>query len=300
MPGSADATDRWRDSRIAPGGAPRGAARLPGPARSQAGEAGGLSGGLAGAHLDRIGTFKEMQNDPDFSICPQPVGFFWRVVDGKTEIRPAPCKRYDCPHCGKIKKNQVLDKIYWGTVDIQMNTSALRSWRIIRSLTLTQHIEDPTDIMEAYNRFRTSLRDKGYRNIRYFWVKEFTRKNKRHLHILINRYIPQGVIAAAWKQATLGWSYIVHITRVNMTIRKPAGYFAKYVGKALHDQNFRKHEHRYGHDQDTDWTCYSALPPGENKWKFEYLPSPVKNLKSPEDLGGRPGPDLAAGPGPPG
>ena len=77
----------------------------------------------------------------------------------------------------------------------------------------------------------------------FFLVKEFTKKGKRHLHVLINRYIPSRVVMHAWRLATGGHSYIVKITR--REIKNAAGYMTKYMTKTMHVGMFRRKERRY-------------------------------------------------------
>lgn len=229
------------------------------------------------ASLDRIEIFKKAQHDPNFSKCPQPDGFFWRTDGTQTVIIPKPCNRYDCPHCGKVRANQIRDKIREGCRDIEGDLEKPHSQRIIRFLTLTQETTDYQPITAAYNRFKVYLALSGYSRIRYFWIKEFTKKGKPHLHILMNRYIPQAILSECWRQATYGKSYIVHVTRVNFTIRNPAGYVTKYLSKAIHQKNFKKGEHRFGNDRETNWKAYSTWTPAcPGAWSFTYVRPPIR------------------------
>lgn len=114
--------------------------------------------------------------------------------------------------------------------------------KIWRFLTLTQRTDDPTPIMKAWARFRAYMKKKGY-EFDFFLVKEFTKKGKRHLHVLINRYIPSRVVMHAWRLATGGYSYIVKITR--REIKNAAGYMTKYMTKTMHEGMFRRKERRY-------------------------------------------------------
>jgi len=129
--------------------------------------------------------------------------------------------------------------------------------------------------MQAWNRLKTFLGDRGY-DIRYFSVKEFTRRGKRHLHIVMNRHIPHSLLKYGWSAATDRHSFIVHITRTDFTVNSPGGYMTKYLTKTLHSKQFAKGEHRYSHDRKTDWSPVAKWrPPAGTEWTFQYHPSPI-------------------------
>lgn len=179
--------------------------------------------------------------------CPQPIGYFL-TPEGKKI--PAPCKQWNCPICSKVKKNKVLDKAGTGFSILQYAGNR------VRSLCLTLGPRADNESMGKYfARFRAWLakprkygkRKRSYRNIKYFWTKEFQKNGQLHLHILINVYIPVDVIRAAWEWATYGTSRIVFITKINNEIRNPAGYMTKYMTKELEQSHeFRYKERRYG------------------------------------------------------
>lgn len=77
----------------------------------------------------------------------------------------------------------------------------------------------------------------------FFLVKEFTKKGKRHLHVLINRYIPSRVVMYAWRLATDGNSFVTKIAR--REIKNAAGYMTKYMTKTMEVGLFRRRERRY-------------------------------------------------------
>jgi hypothetical protein len=87
--------------------------------------------------------------------------------------------------------------------------------------------------MADWATFRHILVRQGI-HVKYFWSKEFTVKGQRHLHAVINAYIPQNVIKDAWQRATDGESFIVWITGKDKKERchdiyNPAGYAMKYI-----------------------------------------------------------------------
>lgn len=98
-----------------------------------------------------------------------------------------------------------------------------------------------------WQRFRSYLLKYYDLKLAFFWVKEFTEKGKIHMHVLIDQYVHISKIRKAWRWATNGTSWIVHITGAkNEGIHNPAGYMMKYITKTCGDSRFGIHERRYG------------------------------------------------------
>ncbi|WP_145972511.1 inovirus Gp2 family protein [Methanocella paludicola] len=114
-------------------------------------------------------------------------------------------------------------------------------------MTLTERstAKNKDKIMKHYRRLMDNLK-KEYPGLKAFWVKEFTKRGVRHLHVALNMYIPQARIKKLWTRATDGESYIVHIEDT-CEVRNAAGYMMKYMTKQLEGgDNFKTHERRYG------------------------------------------------------
>ena len=178
------------------------------------------------------------------ATCPTPVGSYIHHHTG--EHKPIPCNRWSCPYCGPIKKWRVAQRVNKG-----FHPEILAGQRI-RALTLTQKLGTNQYIMDCWTRFRALLAKRNY-HLMFFWSKEFTINGERHLHVLINAYIPQPVLQHCWTIATHGESYIVWITGKEFPdmpdgdIFNPAGYATKYLTKAYgQDYRFEKGERRYG------------------------------------------------------
>lgn len=164
--------------------------------------------------------------------CPNPIGVFF-TQDGK-EV-PAPCGKWDCPVCGKVKKNKVLDRVQRGFQQAQQGGSR------VRALCLTIGPKGKNeDFTKYFARFRAWLakprkhgkKFRAYRNINYFWVKEYQPDTgKLHMHLLIDAYIPWKLIRKAWKWATYGTGINADI-RLTDDVQKPGGYMTKYMTKA--------------------------------------------------------------------
>lgn len=172
--------------------------------------------------------------------CSNPIGVFF-TQDGKEVI--APCGKWTCPECGKVKKNKLLDRVQRGFHQVQLKGGR------VRALCLTIGPKGKNEeIMDYFARFRAWLakpRKHGkkfrcYRNINYFWVKEYQPDTgKLHLHLLIDAYIPWKLIRKAWKWATRGTGLNVDI-RMTTDVQKPGGYMTKYMTKAAMEVPGRK------------------------------------------------------------
>lgn len=194
--------------------------------------------------------------------CPNPIGVFY---DDQGNEVPAPCGKYGCSTCGKVKKNQVLDRAGRGFKKVQNYGPANRNR--VRALCLTLGPRADNKLMGKYfARFRAWLakprvknkRKQGgkrktrakrsYRGLNFFWTKEFQPDTGQlHLHILMDAYIHFTEIRKAWKWATYGTSHIIYATKINNEIYNPAGYMTKYMSKELEQTGlFRKGERRFG------------------------------------------------------
>jgi len=166
--------------------------------------------------------------------CLKPVGYGQSMKTG--ERFEIPCKKWDCEVCSKIKINKLLD-----------DTNMFFEYEHVRFMTLTEKAtaSNKNQIMKHYRRLMDNLKRK-YPGLKAFWVKEFTKRGTRHLHVVVNQYIPQSEIKRLWKRATGGESYIVHIEDAK-EVRNAAAYMMKYMSKQLHGgDNFKRGERRYG------------------------------------------------------
>lgn len=169
----------------------------------------------------------KLKEGKDRCFCPNPIGIF--KTEAGIPVAYAPCKRWDCPHCGDVKKSQVLDRAKWGFHD----AGGFR----VRFLTLTLEGQaHEWDMGKYWNRLRASLRKCGFKFYRYFWVKERgVISGHIHMHVLIDAYVPQKLIKKYWYLATDKTSYIVDIRAPrHKKMENVAAYMMKYMTKALH------------------------------------------------------------------
>lgn len=216
--------------------------------------------------------------------CPSPVGLLHTFDVATGEYMgsiPKACERWDCPVCGQRKKNMLIDGIRDGALRIVQDTNLPDTERVLRHVVLTFATSDDTPPGLAFSRFRAGIAKAGIKNLRYLWVKEFTRKGKRHFHLLINRHIEHSLLKHLWSNATDRKSFYVYITRADHNIRNAGAYLGKYVAKGLHSRKFRRRERRYSSDRKTDWTPALTsvfTKPLNIRFEFEFSPSPMKAL----------------------
>ena len=124
-----------------------------------------------------------------------------------------------------------------------------------RLLTLTispEHAPPDTErqheyITERWNALRTELND-HYDGLSYVWIRhEGDRNGRPHLHLLVDRYLPQHEVAALADRVGLG--KVVDIRRVNA--RNAAKYLTSYLGKGAL-ASLPKGLRRYGSSSDID------------------------------------------------
>jgi len=82
-------------------------------------------------------------------------------------------------------------------------------------------------ITERWNALRTRLkREVG--DFSFIWVREEQENGMPHLHALVSRFLPQGVVSEAWSD--LGGGEIVDIRKMD-NVDKAAHYVGKYLTK---------------------------------------------------------------------
>jgi hypothetical protein len=84
-------------------------------------------------------------------------------------------------------------------------------------------------LRNCFNKFREYLRRKYKTAPKFICVVELTQRGVPHLHILLDRFIPQRWISTVWSK--LGGGRIVFIKQV--TVQNVAKYLSKYLTKEL-------------------------------------------------------------------
>jgi len=156
--------------------------------------------------------------------CPTPIGAWGDPETGRIGL--IPCKRWECPHCGNVKKAQLLERA--GTT---FKGRRVRFW----TLTVPLGFSQDHDLMRAWAKLRSLLRHAGYHHFRFFWVKEYTKAGEAHLHALVDAYLPWWLMRVLWAHATEGIANHLWVSgepEYGGDIKNPAAYAAKYVTKA--------------------------------------------------------------------
>ena len=147
------------------------------------------------------------------------------ALDGnRVVLRRVNCKCWDCGYCGPRKAKRYKWAIRHLAEKYQLNK--------FLSLTL-----DPKKIegdavpylREVFNKFRTYLRRKYGRSVSFIAVLEFQKNGNPHLHVLLNRYIPQPWIKKAWMAVGGGWAVDIRYVDIHRVSR----YLSKYLTKEL-------------------------------------------------------------------
>lgn len=157
---------------------------------------------------------------------------------------PYRCNSWDCYCCAhRMRMNLIeeLDRLVEERPELR------------RLLTLTVDPETgPADVEEQhehltdrFNALRTELNDR-YDDLSYVWIRHEGDENGRaHLHLLVDRYLPQAEVSALADRVDLG--RVVDIRRVEA--RNAAKYLTSYLGKGALAQ-LPKGLQRYGSSSD--------------------------------------------------
>jgi hypothetical protein len=147
-----------------------------------------------------------------------------KKVKGYVRIK---CKSWSCPVCGR-KKAYRLSR---GIIDWAVEHDLTR----FLTVTLDPH-KIPKDIApekfmrNTWSKFRVSMSRKLGKGIEYISVMEYHKSGLPHLHILINKFIPQKWISGAWSR--LGGGKIAHIKKIR-NISEIGVYLSKYLTKSM-------------------------------------------------------------------
>jgi hypothetical protein len=150
--------------------------------------------------------------------------FRGRLENGTEKAVRGDCKTWDCAYCGPRKAWRYKQAICTVAEQHHLN----------RLLTLTldpRKIKgDPVRYLRrVFNKFRVYLLRKHGSSIKYIAILEFHKSGVPHLHILLDRFIAQRWISAAW--SSLGGGRIVDIRYVD--VHRVSHYLAKYLTKEL-------------------------------------------------------------------
>jgi hypothetical protein len=145
---------------------------------------------------------------------------------GQKAYRRINCGAWSCSYCGprKARTARASIKTYAGALGLKyFLTLTVDPKKLANSRAAVPHLR------KVFNKFRFYLKRKFGTAPHYICVLEFTKAGLPHLHILLDRYIPQKWISHVW--ALLGGGRIVYMKRV--TVHNVARYLSKYLTKEL-------------------------------------------------------------------
>lgn len=149
-----------------------------------------------------------------------------RAHDGSHVMyRRLHCKCWGCPYCGPRKAGRCKHAII----------RAAQELGLTRFVTLTldpkklNGAEPVAYLRDTFNKFRTYLRRRYGVAPKFIAILEFQKNGNPHLHLLIDRYIEQSWMSAAW--SAVGGGPHVDIRRPD--VHRISRYLSKYLTKEL-------------------------------------------------------------------
>jgi hypothetical protein len=190
--------------------------------KSGQGSGDGVPGGGEAAGVSSLDPIKTNRNKraPKKPYC----GCFTLVgksqASQETQYQRLNCKSWGCGYCAPKRARRYKHAI----------RSVAEQLKLQRFITLTldpQKIEgDPVVYLrQTFNKLRTYLRRKFGSSPKYIAVLEFHENGKPHLYVLIDRFIEQAGLSAAWD--AVGGGRMVDIRFVDL--HRVSRYLAKYL-----------------------------------------------------------------------
>jgi len=155
------------------------------------------------------------------------------------------CDSWDCYCCAHRMRMNLIE---------ELERLVEERPQLRRFLTLTldpetapaQQEDQHRYLTERFNALRTELNDR-YGGLSYVWVREEGEGDNPHLHLIVDRFLPQDELSALSKRVGLG--EVVDIRRVEA--RNMAHYLTKYLTKGSM-ASLPKGIQRYGSSSDID------------------------------------------------
>jgi hypothetical protein len=175
------------------------------------------------------------------------------------EIAPFRCNSWDCYCCAHRMRCNLIEELD-RLVDERPELRRLLTLTLDPEKAPDDQAEQHRYLTERFNALRTELRDR-WPDLSYIWIREEGESGNPHLHLLVDRYMPQSELSRLASRVGLG--HIVDIRRVNA--RNAAKYLTKYLTKgALHD--LPDGARRYGSSADVDLAVRGPSEESEREW----------------------------------
>lgn len=203
--------------------------------------------------------------------------------DGETaEFRCDSWRCYCCAHRMRMNLIEELERL----IDERPQLRRLLTLTLNPATAPDDQEEQHRYLTERFNALRTELND-HYGDLSYVWIREEGESGNPHLHILVDRYLPQSELSMMAERVGLG--RVVDIRRVNA--RNAARYLTKYLTKGSM-ANLPKGSRRYGSSRDIslsvrggdgderDWTLLM------DDWEVRHFETgePIRRSVTPTDL----------------
>jgi len=163
--------------------------------------------------------------------------------DGETA--PYRCDSWDCYCCAHRMRMNLIE-------DLERLVEERPQLRRFLTLTLDPSAAPAKTeaqhryLTERFNALRTEINDR-YDDLSYIWVREEGESDNPHLHLIVDRYLPQNQLSMLSERVGLG--EVVNIKRISA--RNMAKYLTKYLTKGSM-ANLPKNARRYGSSADID------------------------------------------------
>jgi len=174
--------------------------------------------------------------------CNKRLGGWFYANTETGEIVPFRCKSWRCEECGPRRARRFRHQVgVWA-----------EKHRLNKFVTVTLDPKkmgsDPyAYLSRCWHKFGIYLaRRFGKKKVSYIWMMELQRNGNPHLHILVNRYLPQKWLSRTWD--AIGGGKIVDVRFVDIQRIRP--YLAKYLNKAWHQMAIPAKKRRYSTSRD--------------------------------------------------
>jgi hypothetical protein len=156
------------------------------------------------------------------------------------------CNSWDCYCCAHRMRMNLIESLE-ELVDERPEMRRLLTITVAPETAPSSTSAQHEHITDRWNALRTEINDR-YPGLSYVWIRHEGDENGRpHLHLLVDRYLPQEALSVMSERVGLG--PVVDIRRVNA--RNAAKYLTSYLGKgalAMLPNGLR----RYGSSSDVD------------------------------------------------
>jgi len=171
------------------------------------------------------------------------------------------CNSWDCYCCAHRMRMNLIE-------ELEKLVDERPEMRRLLTLTIGEDGPDLAEegheyITKRFNALMTGLKD-VYGDISYVWIRhEGDLRGRPHLHLLVDRYLPQEVLSERSQQVGLG--EIVDIRRVNA--RNAAKYLTSYLGKGTL-ASLPSGLRRYGSSEDIDLEVRGPSDEPDEEWRL--------------------------------